>query len=262
MQQHSNAYIIGFAAAVCLVCSIVVSSSAVALRPRQVFNKELDRQKQVLMVAGLIEAGQKVAPADVDELFTTSIVPKVVELSTGVYDTSTDPAAYDQRKASKDPALSKPAGPNPAGVVRLPYKALLYQKVVDGEVEMLILPIEGKGLWSTLYGYLALDADTTTVEGITFYDQKETAGLGGEIANPAWQAKWPGRRAFDDRGEVAIEVIKGAAGPPADDPFRVDGLSGATITARGVSHLVRFWLSDDGFGPYLDQFRSREGGEG
>jgi Na+-transporting NADH:ubiquinone oxidoreductase subunit C len=132
--------------------------------------------------------------------------------------------------------------------------------VTGGAVEMLILPIEGKGLWSTLYGFIALAPDATTIEGITFYEHGETPGLGGEIDNPSWKALWPGRRAFNDRGETAIEVIKGQAGPPAEDPYRVDGLSGATLTGRGVSHLVRFWLSEDGFGPFLDQVRESRGG--
>ena len=262
MQQHSNAYIIGFAAAVCLVCSIVVSSTAVALRPRQAQNKELDRQKQVLIVASLMGPSESVEAAEVQRLFDESIIARVVDLSTGAYDESVDTATYDQRKATKDPAMSKPADPNPAGIRRLPYKAVVYQKVVDGEVEMLILPIEGAGLWSTLYGFIALASDTTTIEGITFYEHGETPGLGGEIDNPSWKALWPGRQAFDGSGEIAIEVIKGNAGPPADDPYRVDGLSGATITARAVSHLVQFWLADDGYGPYLDQFRADEGGAG
>ena len=146
MPQHSNAYIIGFAAAVCLVCSIVVSSTAVALRPRQAQNKELDRQKQVLIVAGLMEEGQRVEVAEVQRLFDESIIARVVELSTGAYDESVDSATYDQRKATRDPAMSKPADPNSAGIRRLPYKAVVYQKIVDGDVEMLILPIEGAGL--------------------------------------------------------------------------------------------------------------------
>ena len=261
MQQHSNAYIIGFAATVCLVCSIVVSSAAVALRPRQVENKELDRQKQVLTVAGLIEAGQSVAAGEVQRLFDESIVARAVELSSGAYDESVDTSTYDQRKAAKDPSMSRPAGSNNAGLRRVPNKAVVYQKVVDDTVEMVILPIEGKGLWSTLYGFIALAPDGSTIEGITFYEHGETPGLGGEVENPSWKALWPGREAFDDNGGVAIEVIKGHAGPPADDPYRVDGLSGATITARGVSHLVRFWLSDDGFGPYLERYRSEGGGE-
>ena len=262
MHQRSNAYIIGFAAVVCLVCSIVVSSTAVSLRPRQVQNKELDRQKQVLIVAGLMRSDESVDAVEVQRLFDESIVARAVELSTGVYDESVDVASYDQRKATKDPSLSKAADPNSAGIRRLPNTAVVYQKVVDGDIEMLILPIEGAGLWSTLYGFIALGQDTTTIEGITFYEHGETPGLGGEVDNPSWKALWTGRRAFDDSGEIAIEVIKGNAGPPADDPYRVDGLSGATITARAVSYLVQFWLTDDGYGPYLDQFRADEGGAG
>ncbi len=261
MQQHGNAYIIGFAATVCLVCSIFVSSAAVALRPRQLENKELDRQKQVLTVAGLIETGQSVAADEVQRLFDESIIARAVELSSGAYDESVNPSTYDQRKATKDPALSRAVGPNSAGLQRVPNTAVVYQKVVDGNVAMVILPIEGKGLWSTLYGFLALAPDGSTIKGITFYEHGETPGLGGEIDNPSWKALWPERQAFDESGDVAIEVIKGHAGPPADDPYEVDGLSGATLTARGVSHLVRFWLSENGFGPYLDLYRSESGGD-
>jgi Na+-transporting NADH:ubiquinone oxidoreductase subunit C len=261
MQQHSNAYIIAFAAAVCLVCSIVVSSAAVALRPLQVRNKALDRQKQVLSVAGLVESDAAVAADEVQRVFDDFIVARAVELTTGAYDESLDPSTFDQRKATKDPAMSRPAPPNSAGLQRLPNKAVVYQKVVGGEVEMVILPIEGKGLWSTLYGFIAIAPDGSTIEGITFYEHGETPGLGGEIENPSWKALWPGREAYDDSGDVAIRVIKGNAGPPAEDPYRVDGLSGATITARGVSHLVRFWLSDQGFGPYLERYRDEAGGE-
>jgi Na+-transporting NADH:ubiquinone oxidoreductase subunit C len=260
MQQHSNAYIIGFAAAVCLVCSIVVSSASVALRPRQVINKELDRQKQVLLVAGLLAPDESADGAQIKRLFEESIEPRAVDLATGAYDESIDPASYDQRKATKDPEISRAADPNNAGVKRLPNKAVVYHKIVDGRLEMLILPIEGAGLWSTLYGFIALAPDTSTIEGITFYEHGETPGLGGEVDNPSWKALWPGRQAFDADGEIAIEVIKGYAGPPAEDPYRVDGLSGATITARGVSHLVQYWLGDNGFGPYLDQFRAGQGG--
>lgn len=260
MQQHSNAYIIGFAAVVCLACSIVVSSSAVALRPRQERNKELDRQKQVLTVAGLIEPGQQVGADQAKELFDEEIVARLVELSTGAVDESADPSAFDQRRATKDPATSRPAGPNNAGLQRVPNQAVIYERVDDGKVAMYILPIEGKGLWSTLYGFLALAPDATTIEGITFYEHGETPGLGGEVDNPSWKALWPGRKAYDEDGEIAIKVIKGHAGPAADDPYQVDGLSGATLTGRGVSHLVRFWLSEDGFGPFLDRVRAHQGG--
>ena len=146
---------------------------------------------------------------------------------------------------------------NPAGVQRVPNQALVYRLVENDELRLVILPIEGKGLWSTLYGFIALDADLDTIRGITFYEHKETPGLGGEVDNPRWKALWSGRRAFGEGGEGAprIEVIRGQAGPPAEDPYRVDGLSGATMTSRGVGRLVRFWLGDEGFAPYLDTLR-------
>jgi Na+-transporting NADH:ubiquinone oxidoreductase subunit C len=120
----------------------------------------------------------------------------------------------------------------------------------------LVLPIVGKGLWSTMYGYLALDKDTRTVRGITFYEHGETPGLGGEVDNPKWKSQWDGRKAYDDEWNPEIKVIKGQAGPAAENPYEVDGLSGATLTSRGVGNLVQFWLSEDGFKPFLEQFRN------
>jgi Na+-transporting NADH:ubiquinone oxidoreductase subunit C len=256
MRQDSNAYIIGFATAVCLVCSIVVSTSAVALRERQDRNKVLDRQTQVLVVAGLLEADQKASAEEVENLFEQNIEIRVIDLETGDYEDSIESSTYDQRKATKDPSSSRTAPDNNAGLTRLPTHALVYQRVEDDTVTSLILPIEGKGLWSTLYGFIALAPDTTTIQGITFYEHGETPGLGGEVDNPNWKALWEGRRAYDDDWAPAIEVIKGAAGPVAEDPFRVDGLSGSTLTARGVTNLVQFWLGENGFDPYLEKLRS------
>jgi len=207
MRQYSNAYIIGFATAVCLVCSIVVSTSAVALRERQDRNKVLDRQTKVLVVAGLLAEGQKATPEEVQQLFEGNIVSKIVDLESGEYDVDADAAVYDQRKATKDPALSREAPANSAGLKRLPKQGLVYQRVEDGEVLSIILPVEGKGLWSTLYGFIALAPDTRTVKGITFYEHGETPGLGGEVDNPSWKALWPGRKAFDEDWEPTIEVL-------------------------------------------------------
>jgi Na+-transporting NADH:ubiquinone oxidoreductase subunit C len=260
MRQDSNAYIIGFATAVCLVCSIVVSTAAVALRDRQARNKMLDRQTQVLVVAGVLEEGQSASAEEIETLFEDNIDTRVVDLSTGDYDDSVDAATYDQRKASKDPASSSEAPANNAGITRVPSKALVYRRIEDEQVQSLILPIEGKGLWSTLYGFIALKPDTTTIQGITFYEHGETPGLGGEVDNPSWKALWVGRRAYDENWQPAIEVVKGTAGPPSDDPYRVDGLSGSTLTSRGVTNLVRFWLSESGFDPYLERIRAQGSG--
>lgn len=257
MQQASNRYIILFAAAVCLVCSVFVAFAAVTLKERQDANAVLDRQKKVLIVAGLLQEKAKVSAAEVQTLFDESIVPRVIELATGAYDDSIDASTFYQQRSLKDPAMSRSAPDNRAGLTKVPLYAQVYHVVGDDQIEQIILPIEGKGLWSTLYGFLALAPDTTSITGITFYQHGETPGLGGEVDNAGWKALWQGRRAFDENWQPAIEVIKGMAGEPSKDPYSVDGLSGATLTCRGVNHLLHYWLSEQGFGPYLERFRSQ-----
>ena len=256
MPQHSTWYILKFSAVVCVVCSLLVSASAVLLKSRQDENVLLDRQKNVLKTAGLMEPGQPLSRAQVQALFDRNIRAVVVDLKTG-QETDVDPLTFDQQASARDPATSTPAPPNNAGIVRLPKWALVYKVVQEDRLDKLILPIEGKGLWSTLYGYLALQADGHTIGGITFYHHGETPGLGGEVDNPKWQDLWQGRQAFGVDGRPKIEVIKGHAGPAEADPYKIDGLSGATITSRGVSHFVQFWLGEHGFGPYLKTLRER-----
>ena len=124
---------------------------------------------------------------------------------------------------------------------------------------LVVLPVEGLGLWGTLYGFVALEGDLRTIRGLTFYEHKETPGLGGEVDNPRWKALWRDRLAFNDDRQPVIRVIKGPAGPAPDAPYSVDGLSGATITSRGVTNLLQFWLGPDALGPYLTRLRD-EGG--
>jgi Na+-transporting NADH:ubiquinone oxidoreductase subunit C len=253
--QHSTSYIVLFAAAVCAVCSVFVSGAAVLLADRQAANIALDRQKKVLAVAGLIQDGENISGDAAQRLFDENIVEEMVDLESGAVLEGADAASFDQRKAAKDPATSREAPPNAAKVRRVPDQGLVYRVVQGGEFKSVIVPISGQGLWSTLYGYIALAADTQTVLGITFYEHGETPGLGGEIDNPRWKALWKGRKVYDGRGRPLINVKKGLAGPADTDPYNVDGLSGATITSRGVGNLVRFWLGQDGFGPYLASAR-------
>ncbi|MBJ93692.1 MAG: Na(+)-translocating NADH-quinone reductase subunit C [Rickettsiales bacterium] len=264
--MRSTKYIIGFAAVVCLVCSVVVSGAAVLLKERQTINKQLDQKKKVLGVVSLYEAGEDITPEEINQRFSSNIVPRLVDLKTGKYVqvTAEELASFDQRKARQDPARSAAADANSAKVLRVPNHALVYLLMKGDAVEKLVLPVEGKGLWSTLYGYIALESDTTTIAGLTFYEHGETPGLGGEVDNPSWQALWPGRKAFDGSWKATIDVKKGAAGSVSDDPHNVDGLSGATITSRGVGALLRFWLEEQRFGAYLANFRNQSltGGQG
>jgi Na+-transporting NADH:ubiquinone oxidoreductase subunit C len=253
--QRSATYVLLFATAVCVVCAIFVSSAAVALKDLQEFNANAYRQENVLLAAGLLKPDEEIDTEELQRRFET-IETHVVDLATGIDDPDADPLTFDMKKATADPSTSHPVPGNGAGVSRIPNQALVYELRDDsGELEMVILPVFGKGLWSTLYGFLALDADLQTIRGITFYEHKETPGLGGEVDNPRWKGLWSGRKAFDVSGNVAIEVIKGPAGPVDEDPYRVDGLTGATITSRGVSNFVQFWLDSDGYGPYIDRLR-------
>ena len=130
----------------------------------------------------------------------------------------------------------------------------------DGSLKTIVLPIHGYGLWSTLYGFLALKGDFDTVAGITFYEQEETAGLGGEVENPAWKALWVGKEIYDEAHDVVFKVIKGNVDPKSADALHeVDGLSGATMTSRGVQNLIHYWLGAEGFGPLLANMQHEEG---
>ena len=259
MRTDSPAYTLGFAAVVCVVCSLFVASATVLLKERQHEAKTEYVQKTVLLeVTGLIPL-DGAGDADRDELFQSRILARLVDLTTGEYvdDPAIDPMRYDQRAARDDPARSRQVEDNDAEVERVPKVAVVYHRLDDGKPVQLVLPIEGAGLYSTLYGFISLDLDGTTVRGLAFYDQGETPGLGGEITNPRWRALWPGRKAFDENWEPKLAVKKGAAGPPEADPYQVDGLSGATITSDAVTYTLAFWLGEEGFGPYLARWREK-----
>ena len=255
--RHSTLYTVLFATLICVVCGVIVSGAAVSLKDRQQFNSELDKRKRVLEAAGITKPGQNLTADEVERAFERFEVV-VVELDTGEVDASVDPTTFDARREKSNPEASSAAPPNQAGLTRVAHHAAVYFVRNDaGEVEMLVLPIEGVGLWGMMYGFIALDADLQTVRGLTYYEHKETPGLGGEVDNPRWKALWPGRKVYQE-GDVALAVIKGPAPPPEEAPYAVDGLSGATFTARGVTNMIRFWLGEQGLGPLLERFRSGE----
>ena len=248
---------IGVATLLCLVCSIIVAVSATALKPKQIENKLLDKKTNILLVAGLTDDSKSV-----DERFA-KIESIVIDMNSGAVQQDIDGNAYDQRKASRDPERSMvlPREQDVAVIKRRANLANVYLFKENDELKKIILPIKGYGLWSTMYGFLALESDAKTVSGITFYEHGETPGLGGEIENKKWQDSWQGKQAIDADGQVALEVIKGSvtdATPDAES--KVDGLAGATLTSKGVSNTIAFWLGDNGFGPYLKTLGQQDAG--
>ena len=241
------------ALALCLVCSILVSTAAVKLQPLQQRNQELDRKKIILEVAGLLKPG-----VSIDKLFK-QVEPKVVDLSTGEYVDTMDPNQYDQRQAAKDPEMSVKIPPDRdiAQIRRRSKYAVVYLVKEEGQTKLILLPVHGYGLWSTMYAYIALKRDANTIFGLRFYEQGETAGLGAEIDNPRWRNNWTGKVVYGKAEKPQIRVIKGTVAP--GDPeakFKIDGLAGATLTANGVTNLIHYWLGPEGFGTYLKKFRT------
>jgi len=247
----------------CIVCSVIVAGAAVSLKPVQTSNKVLDRKKNILAAAGMFAPGEH-GPAEIEQLFGRFTV-RMVDLDTGEYLSDEElarpelnPARYEQIKAAKDPKLSEvlPGDADIASIKRREKVAQVYLLEDEGRLQKIVLPIRGYGLWSTLYGFLVLEGDASTVVGLAYYDQKETPGLGGEVDNPKWKALWPGKKVFDEQGAVSIAVVKGGAaqsGPEA--AHQVDALSGATLTSNGVQNMLQFWLGERGFGPYLSRIR-------
>ncbi len=243
------------AVALCLVCSVVVSSAAVLLKPLQLENAALDRKRNIVEVAGLLGSD-----GDVETAFQR-VEPRVVNLETGEFAEDIDPAKYDQRKAAKDPKRSEALSKDEdiASIGRRARFSTVYFVREGDAIRQVILPVHGYGLWSTLYGFLALEGDFRTIAGLKFYDHAETPGLGGEVDNPSWRQKWDGKVAFDENGNAVIEVIKGVVDQSRSGAeHRVDGLAGATLTTRGVDNLLKFWLGENGFGPFLQRMRKKE----
>ncbi len=250
--KDSIAYIFTVAFLVCLVCAIIVATAAVSLRPLQVQNKELDLKRNILAAAGLLKEGQSVEDA------FSQVETRLVNIETGEFSTDFDVDTFDPVKAVTDPSITSTLdkAQDIASIKRLEeYTEVYIVRTDDGGIETLILPIRGYGLWSTLWGFIALESDLNTVVGLGFYSHAETPGLGGEVDNPIWKAQWPGKSITDDSGKLMIEVTKGGQAD-LNSPYEIDGLSGATLTSKGVNNLVRFWLGDNGFRPFLDNLKA------
>ncbi|NQZ24074.1 MAG: Na(+)-translocating NADH-quinone reductase subunit C [Colwellia sp.] len=251
---------IGFVFLVCLVCAALVSIAASGLKPLQQANKLLDKQTKILEASGLLE----IAGTDIVSTYNQFVVAKMIDLDTGeiVTDASVEEInRFDERADSRNLAKSSKPKNDIAGINRRANHAVVYLvNNEQGQLNTLVLPIVGLGLWDLMYGFVGLEPDLNTVRSVIYSDLKETPGLGAEVLNPRWKSLWPGKKMFNDKGETAIKVVKGGA--KTGDVHGVDALSGATLTSNGVQRTLHFWLGDEGYGPFITKFRSvaSEGG--
>ncbi len=234
----------------CLVCSLLVAGAAITLKPQQQLNKAADVRLSILQASGIYNPDEK---QDIDAVYQEKVQERVIDLETGEFVNDIDVTKFDQRKEAKNPknnvVLTKED--DKAKIKKRAKQAKVYLVSEAEQLKTIVLPVHGYGLFSTLYGFIALEADTKTVVGIKFYEHGETPGLGGEIENPKWIAKWTGKQIFDQTYQPVLKLVKTGA----QSANEIDALSGATMTSRGVENLVAYWLSEQAFGPFLSKLR-------
>ncbi len=237
------------AVALCLLASMIVSSAAVSLRPLQEVNALRDKQINILQVAGVYDPD-----VSIDEAFT-AFEPHVLELETGMFTDAHDVATFDDRAAADNPETSIELNVDPAGIGRQGRFVTVYLlRDSVGDIDKVILPIHGYGLWSTLYGFIALEENGNDIFGLQFYEHAETPGLGAEVDNPRWKALWKGKQLADETGILQISVTKSV--PAAGPEHHVDALAGATLTTAGVHNLVNFWMGETGYAGFLENLKA------
>ena len=242
---------------VALVCSVLVSLAAITLKPKQLRNQLVERSRNIISLTGLVPVGATLS----DDQILAAIEQldiRVVDVDTGEFDASIDPAEFDARAAVNNPDLSVAIPPtdDAAKLGRRARHAVVYLVWDDDELSRVILPIHGQGMWSTLYGYLALEADLNTIAAVSFYEQTETAGIGDLIQRPDWLAQWEGRQLFDSQGNFRFRVAAGVVEEgSAAARHQVDALTGATVTADAVTQLVAYWFGSNGYANFLGELQ-------
>ncbi|MCO4799109.1 MAG: Na(+)-translocating NADH-quinone reductase subunit C [Colwelliaceae bacterium] len=247
---------IGFVFVVCLVCALLVSFSAVQLKPLQTANKLLDKQTKILEASNLLDFATKPGN-DIVATYNRFVEAKMIDLDTGEFIeglSKQEIDMFDERRNSRDMSKSDKPENDLAGINRRSHDAVIYLvRNGGGEIETVVLPIVGSGLWDLMYGYVGLEADLNTIKSVIYSDHKETPGLGAEVLNPNWKALWPGKKIYNDAGEVKAKLVKGGA--KANDIHGVDALSGATLTSDGVTKTLQFWFGEEGYSPFINKNR-------
>ncbi|SES70294.1 Na(+)-translocating NADH-quinone reductase subunit C [Thorsellia anophelis] len=242
---------------ICLICSVIVSAAAIFLNEKQAENRRIDRQRSILEVARLIEG--RATPEQINQIYNQFVQPRLVDLRTGQFTDELSVEGFDALILANDPNRSfrVPAEKDIANLSRIENFSLVYL-VLDKEhnLDKLILPVRGPGLWGQIYGFLAIDGDLKKASNIIFYKHAETPGLGGEIENPRWRDQWNGVVLFNESGEVVIDVVQQRDPNSAVANQQIQGLAGATLTSHGVRNFVQFWLGDAAFGPFIANLRA------
>ena len=240
-----------------IICSTLVSAAVVILRPIQLNNQLLDRSRNIMALTGLLPADEVPDDEEMLELFK-SLDTRMVDIDEGRFDDTQDVNTFNMRRAVNDPELGSPvpSAEDSASIGRRSRYAPVYMVWDGADLERLILPVRGAGMWSMLYGYIALEPDFSTISGMAFYEQNETPGLGDQITHQHWLDLWQGKQIYDQRGELRFNVSEGVVEPGSvHAPYQVDALTGATVTGNAVTGLVRYWFGPHGYSTLLENLK-------
>ena len=242
--NRSKLYSVVFVLIITVFWGFVLSFAATSLREPQQANEALNMRTNILVAVGLMGRDDVLEPEQRNKLYEESVESFLVDHE-GKVIAGSSAVGVDLEEELEDP--------DPAAW-RLP----VFVVTEGGRASVYAIPVFGKGLWSTLYGYLALSDDLDTVQGITFYKHGETAGLGAEIEQAWFQDNFVGKKIFDGNELRSIQVVKGKVGDvfsnSADHTYAVDGISGASMTGRGVTNLLDEKLNI--YEPYIRRVRA------
>lgn len=238
--MHKNSYTLFFAAVVTITCSILLSSAANLLKDRQKENIALDKRKNIITSAGFKAAeGKEFTRQEILKIYDENIKSAVLDLNGNIVE--------GKHVSDLDPKVDTELLP-------------IYFAEKDGKISSYIIPVSGKGLWSTIYGYFALEPDGNTVKGITFYQHGETPGLGGEIEKEWFTSNFVGKKIRNKKGElVSITIVKGKVAEkikPQNQENYVDGISGSTLTGKGVTKFLKKDLVK--YEPYFAKIKNKQ----
>ena len=224
--MRSNLYVISFMAGITIILGFILSFAAASLKDKQDFNIEIDMKKNILSSLNIpADQSQKLSQSDIQKLYDEEITTLNID---------------ESGMKSDDGALS------------------VYIATDGAQPTGYSIPISGKGLWSTIYGYIAIEPDGKTVKGITFYQHGETPGLGGELEKEWFTSNYKGKRIYNEVGDlVSIEIVKGQVNKNNINAIhQVDGISGSTLTGRGMNKFIARDLNM--YKPFLDRVKAGE----
>jgi Na+-transporting NADH:ubiquinone oxidoreductase subunit C len=242
--------------ATALVCSVLVTVTAVTLQPIQRAYQDLERIRFIVAISGVADAVDELSDLEVIGAFQ-DLDARIVDLDQGIFDTSFDADTFDTRNLTTDPQLSVaiPAEQDVARLGRRSSLVTVYLVRDDADLQRMILPVYGQGMWSTIYLLIAIEIDINTIAEFSFYDQVETPGIGDRILQPDWQARWRGRKLYDQQNTLRFSIARGVVSPDGlEAVYTVDGLTGATVTTDGVQNLIRYWFGPHGYAMFLSGF--------